>query len=44
MWWDTGAIIDRNTGTVKDAGLLNALKTGMTTNPEPAASVGVNGG
>jgi endoglucanase len=40
MWWDTGAIIDRNTGAVKDAGLLNAIKTGMTTNPEPAASVG----
>jgi len=44
MWWDTGAIIDRNTGAVKDAGLLNAITTGMTTNPEPAASVGVNGG
>jgi endoglucanase len=43
MWWDTGAMIDRNTGAVKDAGLLNAIITGMTTNPEPAASVGVNG-
>ena len=40
MWWDTGAIIDRNTGAVKDSGLLNALKSGMTTNPEPAGSVG----
>jgi hypothetical protein len=36
-------MIDRNTGAVKDAGLLNAIITGMTTNPEPAASVGVNG-
>jgi endoglucanase len=43
MWWDTGAIIDRNSGAARDAGLLNALKNGMTTNPEPASSVGVNG-
>jgi endoglucanase len=40
MWWDTGAIIDRNTGAVKDSSLLNALTAGMTTNPEPPASVG----
>lgn len=38
FWWDTGAIIDRNTGAVKDAGLLNALISGMRMNPEPAAS------
>lgn len=35
MWWDTGAMIDRNTGAVKNPGLLDALKNGMTTNPEP---------
>jgi len=40
MWWDTGAIIDRNTGALKDPGLLNSLKTGMTVNPEPANAVG----
>jgi len=40
MWWDTGAIIDRNTGAVKDSGLLNALKNGMTTDPEPGSAVG----
>ena len=40
MWWDTGAIIDRNTGAVKDPGLLNSLKNGMTVNPEPANAVG----
>jgi len=40
MWWDTGSILDRNTGAVKDAGLINALTTGMTTNPEPASAVG----
>lgn len=40
MWWDTGAIIDRTTGTTKDGGLLNAIVTGMTTNPEPLAAVG----
>jgi endoglucanase len=40
MWWDTGSIIDRNSGAVKDSGLLNALKNGMTTNPEPPGSVG----
>jgi len=44
MWWDTGSIIDRSTGTLKDSGLLQALKNGMTTDPEPAGGVGVNGG
>lgn len=43
MWWDTGDIIDRNTGAVKNPGLLNALKNGMTTNPQPPGTVGVNG-
>jgi endoglucanase len=40
MWWDTGAILDRNTGAVKDSGLLNAITNGMTTNPEPPGSIG----
>ena len=40
MWWDTGAMIDRNTGAVKDSGLLNSLNSGMTINPEPASAVG----
>jgi endoglucanase len=40
MWWDTGAILDRNSGAVKDASLIKALTTGMTTNPEPASAVG----
>lgn len=33
-------MVDRNTGTMKDPALANAIKAGMTTNPEPAASVG----
>jgi len=43
MWWDTGDIVDRNTGAAKNAGLINALMTGMTTNPQPAGTVGTNG-
>ncbi len=43
-WWDTGSMIDRNTGATKDPSLLNAIISGMMTNPEPAASIGVNGG
>lgn len=42
--WDTGSIMDRNTGATKDPSLLNAIISGMTTNPEPAASIGVIGG
>jgi len=44
MYWDIGELIDRNTGATKDSGVLNAIKSGVTTDPEPAASVGVNGG
>jgi len=44
MNWDTGSIMDRNTGTTKDPHLLKALIDGVTTNPEPAGSIGVNGG
>ncbi len=43
MWWDTGAIIDRNTGAVKQPDLLDALKNGMTTDPQPPSTKGVNG-
>lgn len=43
-WWDTpGGIFDRDTGAVTTPEVVNAIMTGMTTNPEPAASVGVNG-
>lgn len=35
-------MFDRNTGAVTVPGVVNAIMTGMT-NPEPAASVGVNG-
>ncbi|MFY0686417.1 MAG: cellulase family glycosylhydrolase [Cyclobacteriaceae bacterium] len=28
-YWDTGGMIDRHTGTIKDQGLLNALKSGV---------------
>jgi len=43
MAWDTGDLIDRNTGATKDSGVLNAIISGMTKDPEPASSVGVNG-
>lgn len=43
MNWDTGDMIDRNTGAIKDSGLVNAIMLGMTKDPEPATSVGVNG-
>lgn len=44
FYWDIGAMIDRNTGATKDASLLKSIMDGVTTNPEPAASIGVNGG
>jgi len=43
MDWDTGDLIDRNTGATKDSGVLNAIMSGMTKDPEPSASIGVNG-
>lgn len=44
FWWDTpGGMFDRNTGAITVPGVVNAIMTGMTTNPEPAASIGVNG-
>jgi len=43
-WWDTpGGMFDRNTGAVTVQGIVDAIMKGMTTNPEPAGSVGVNG-
>jgi len=44
MSWDTGDSIDRTTGAMKDQGVIDAIMSGVTTNPEPAASIGVNGG
>jgi endoglucanase len=43
MDWDTGDLFDRNTGAIKDPGVVNAIISGMTTDPEPSASIGVNG-
>jgi len=43
MEWDTGDLIDRNTGAIKDSGVLNAIMSGMTKDPEPTTAVGVNG-
>jgi endoglucanase len=44
FWWDTpGGMFDRNTGAVTAPGPINAIMAGMTTNPEPAGSIGVNG-
>ena len=44
MSWDTGDSIDRTTGAMKDQGVIDAIMSGVTTNPEPATSIGVNGG
>jgi endoglucanase len=44
MYWDIGELIDRNTGATKDTGVLTAIISGVTTDPEPQTAVGVNGG
>lgn len=43
MWWDTGWIINRTNGAVMQPGLVDALKKGLTTDPQPASSIGMNG-
>ena len=43
IYWDIGELIDRNTGVTKDSGVLNAIMSGMTKDPEPATAIGVNG-
>jgi len=43
MIWDTGDLIDRNTGVTKDSGVVDAIISGMTKDPEPPTSIGVNG-
>jgi len=44
MYWDIGELIDRNTGVTKNSGVLNAIISALTKDPEPAGAVGVNGG
>jgi len=44
MYWDTGTMIDRTSGATKDSSLLNAIISGVTTDPEPSTAIGVNGG
>jgi endoglucanase len=44
MYWDIGELIDRNNGVTKNSGVLNAIMSALTKDPEPASAVGVNGG
>ena len=44
IYWDTGDLIDRTSGIPKDKGVLDAIISDVTKDPEPQASIGVNGG
>ena len=44
IYWDTGDLIDRTNGVPKDKGVLDAIISGVTKDPEPQTSIGVDGG